>query len=189
MEASCWQRCLLSLFGCRKRQFLHSSIANPTGTSGARRLGDAGVPLRSSVVGLAAAAPSNSCRQRHRLCSSSQVRLTCSSQTMLNSAVQLIALGHTWPLVIMCTDQYCEEKAPALKATPRRFLFAPLPALFCFSLDSHSVFLQKTRDGPDSIKRLTDLLRCKWTEMSSRWQRRLLGNKNESKLCSWLYCI
>lgn len=38
MEASCWQRCLLSLFGCRKRQFLHSSIANPTGTSGARRL-------------------------------------------------------------------------------------------------------------------------------------------------------
>lgn len=167
MEASCWQRCLLSLFGCRKRQFLHSSIANPTGTSGARRLGDAGVPLRSSVVGLAAAAPSNSCRQRHRLCSSSQVRLTCSSQTMLNSAVQLIALGHTWPLVIMCTDQYCEEKAPALKATPRRFLFAPLRFLLCFALASTLIQFSCRKPETDQIL-LNDWQTC-WDANELKW--------------------
>lgn len=135
MEASCWQRCLLSLFGCRKRQFLHSSIANPTGTSGARRLWRC---WRSPTLLSCWISCSGPIKQLQTETSTLQ-QLTGQThvfQTMLNSAVQLIALGHTWPLVIICTDQYCEEKAPALKATPRRFLFAPLPALFCFSLDS-----------------------------------------------------
>lgn len=69
MEAEHWQRCLLSLFGCRRWQFLYVSIANPTGTWGARKLWRCRVPLSSSVVGLgaAAAAPSNSCRQTSTL--------------------------------------------------------------------------------------------------------------------------